>query len=74
MNEHPSLDQLLLDRLNEAIEHNLLNEQFGVTEFAAESGLSKSQLNRKNQSLTGKSTSQIIQSGRLDPVYSQNKV
>jgi hypothetical protein len=42
MKEHPSMDQLLLDRLNETIEHNLDNEQFGVTELANEAVLSKS--------------------------------
>ena len=42
MNEHPSMDQVLLNSLNEAIEANLQNEQFGVTELAVESGLSKS--------------------------------
>jgi hypothetical protein len=42
MNELPSKDQLLLDRLNETIEHNLDNEQFGITELANEAGLSKS--------------------------------
>ena len=36
------MDQLLLDRLNNAIEANLQNEQFGVTELATESGPGKS--------------------------------
>ena len=59
------MDQLLLDRLNEAIENNLDNEQFGVEELAKESGLSRSQLNRKLNSLTGQSASQLIREFRL---------
>ena len=35
MTYHPSTDHELLDKLNEAIEHNLQNEQFGVPELAA---------------------------------------
>jgi TolB-like protein/AraC-like DNA-binding protein len=65
MNEHPSTDQLLLDRLQEAIEDNLQNEQFGVPELADAAGLSKSQLNRKLQSLTTQSASQFIREYRL---------
>lgn len=65
MNEHPSMDQLLLDRLNEAIENNLDNEQFGVEDLAKESGLSRSQLHRKLNSLTGQSASQMIREFRL---------
>ena len=59
------MDQLLLDRLNEAIENNLDNEQFGVEELAKESGLSRSQLHRKLHSLTGQSASQMIREYRL---------
>ena len=65
MSEHPSMDQQLLDKLHEIIEDNLNNEQFGVTELAKESGISKSQLNRKLKSLTGKSASQMIRELRL---------
>ena len=65
MNEHPSTDQLLLDKLQDVIESNLDNEQFGVTELATESSLSKSQLNRKLQALTGQSASQFIREYRL---------
>jgi hypothetical protein len=53
MKEHPSMDQLLLDRLHEVLESNMANEQFGVTELASETGLGKSQLNRKLSLLTG---------------------
>ena len=65
MNQHPSMDQLLLDRLNEVIDNNLQNEQFSVTELANESGLSKSQLNRRLQTITNQSASQFIREYRL---------
>jgi hypothetical protein len=42
MKKHPSMDQVLLDRLHEVLESNMANEQFGVTELANEAGLSKS--------------------------------
>lgn len=69
MNEHPSMDQLLLDSLNEAIQSNLQNEQFGVPEIAMAAGLSKSQLNRKLQNLTGQSASQFIREYRLKKAF-----
>lgn len=59
------MDQLLLDKLNEAIENHLDNEQFGVEELAKESGLSRSQLHRKLNSLTGQNASQMIREYRL---------
>ena len=65
MYEQESMDQQLLKRLNQAIEDNLQNEHFGVTELADAAGLSKSQLNRKLQSLTCQSASQFIREYRL---------
>lgn len=59
------MDQLLLDRLTEALETNLQNEQFGVPELAEASGLSKSQLNRRLQTISGQSSSQFIREYRL---------
>ena len=53
------MDRSLRDRLDEAIEENLQNEQFSVTELANAAGLSKSQLNRKSQSFTGQSAGQL---------------
>jgi TolB-like protein/AraC-like DNA-binding protein len=55
----------LLDRLNEIVESNLQDAQFGVTELASEVGLSKSQLNRRLQALTSQSASQFIREYRL---------
>ena len=59
------MDQLLLDSLNQAIESNLQNDQFGVTELAEAAGLSKSQLNHKLQTITTQSASQFIREYRL---------
>ena len=69
MNEHPSTDQLLLDRLQDAIEGNLQNEQFGVPELAEAAGLSKSQLNRRLQQITNQSSSQFIREYRLKKAH-----
>jgi len=65
MHEHPSMEQLLLDKLFDVIENNLQNEQFSVVELARESGLSQSQLNRKLKAFTGKSANQLIREHRL---------
>lgn len=65
MNTHPSTDHKILDKLTEAIENNLQNEQFGVPELAEAAGLSKSQLNRRLQTITYQSASQFIREYRL---------
>ena len=67
MNQHPSVDHQLLDRLTETVKENLQNEQFGVPGLAEAAGLSKSQLNRRLKALTGQSASQFIREYRLKP-------
>jgi len=66
MNNDISQDKSLLDRLNNAIEMHFENEHFGVSELAREVGISRSQLHRKLQSLTGKSASLMIREYRLN--------
>lgn len=66
MNKEPSMDQAFLAKLKEAVEENLDNEQFGVEELSREVGLSRSQIHRKLQELTGQSTSQFIRQIRLE--------
>jgi len=66
MEGYESFDEQLINKLFETIEKNLQNEQFGVPELAKESGLSKSQLNRKLKIITGKSPSQFIREYRLE--------
>ena len=66
MDKELSMDQMFLKHLDEIIEIHLEDEQFGVEELARELGLSRSQLHRKLNSLTGKSTSQYIREYRLE--------
>lgn len=47
------------------IEANLVNEQFGVSELARATGMSRSNLHRKISSISGKSVSQFIREIRL---------
>ncbi|MBM1105977.1 helix-turn-helix domain-containing protein [Aurantibacter crassamenti] len=60
-----SMDESLINQLNDILERNLENEQFGVKELAAEIGISRSQLHRKLNSLIDKSCSQFIREYRL---------
>lgn len=66
MNSIDAIDQSFLDKLYKTIEDNLINEQFGATELAQEIGVSRSQLHRKLQALTGQSASQLIREYRLN--------
>jgi len=66
MAEELSMDQAFIKRLDAVIESHLEDEQFGVEELAKELGLSRSQLHRKLNGLTGKSSSQYIREYRLE--------
>ena len=66
MNEEASMDQLFLEKVHEAIENNLANENFGVDELAHEIGISRSQLHRRLNILTEKSAKQMIKEFRLE--------
>jgi len=61
-----SMDEAFLKQLDAIVETHLEDEQFGVEELAKELGLSRSQLHRKLDGLTGKSTSQYIREYRLE--------
>lgn len=65
MNKEASMDDLFLNKVYEAIDKNLANENFGVEELALEIGISRSQLHRKFKILTGQTTSQTIKEFRL---------
>ncbi len=54
-----------LKRITEIIEDNISNEQFGVSELAHETGMSRSNLLRKVKKLTQLSVSQFIRQVRL---------
>jgi TolB-like protein/AraC-like DNA-binding protein/Tfp pilus assembly protein PilF len=60
-----SMDQEFIKKLTKILEVNLEKDQFGVNELTKEVGLSRTQLYRKLQFLTGKSASQFIREYRL---------
>ena len=61
-----SMDKELIRKLNAILDAHLEDETFGVNELADEIGLSRSQLHRKLNALTGKSSSQFIREYRLE--------
>jgi len=60
-----SAEQRFLKNLNDIIEVNLHNEQFGVKELAEELGMSRITLHRKVKSVVKKSVSEFIREARL---------
>jgi len=64
--ERLAKNEALLKKLKGIILENIQNEEFGVTDLAAEIGLSRSQLHRKIKSAQNKSVSQFIRDIRLD--------
>lgn len=60
------MSQDFLNKLANILDSQLSNETFGVSELANEIGISRSQLHRKLQTITGKSTSQFIREYRLN--------
>lgn len=66
MGNQPSMDQAFLQKLREIVEQNLEDENFGVKDLSHEAGMSRSQIHRKLQDLTGQSTSQFIREIRLE--------
>ena len=59
------MENNFLTKITEIIEENLSNEQFGVSELASETGMSRSNLLRKIKKLTELSASQFIRQVRL---------
>lgn len=60
------MPELFINKAKQFILDNLENEKFGVSELAAEMGLSRSQFLRKIKSLTGKSANKFIRDIRLE--------
>ena len=58
-------EQAFLDEITQHVLDNISNEQFGVSELAAKSGMSRSNLLRKVKKLTDLSVSQFIRDVRL---------
>ena len=65
MEPESSSEQRFLKNLNDIIEANLHNEQFGVNELASELGMSRITLHRKVKSVVKKSVSEFIREARL---------
>jgi len=61
-----SMDKAFIKKLTNIIKVSLENENFGVSELATEIGLSRSQLHRRLNDITGKSSSQFIREYRLE--------
>lgn len=59
-------EEKLLKQIFEVIEMNMDNENFGINDFSAETGLSKSGLNRAIQFLTCRTPNALIKEYRLD--------
>lgn len=59
-------DKVFLKKLNNILDDNYQNEEFGVKELAAKIGLSHAQLHRKIHAEFEKSTSQFIREFRLE--------
>ena len=66
MNEASSRDRLIITKLTEIVWTNLEKENFGVSELAFASGMSRSSLSRKIKSAVRKTTSQFIREIRLE--------
>jgi len=65
MPDSHSIENDFLSKITEIIEENISNEQFGVSELARETGMSRSNLLRKVKKLTKISVSQFIRQVRL---------
>jgi transcriptional regulator GlxA family with amidase domain len=63
--EASSMDQEFLQRVQECIEKNMENENFGVDDLAAQIGVGKRQLQRKLKALIDSSPQQCVRTMRL---------
>ena len=61
----PFSDQAFIQKLTEIIHANLANENFGVSELALASGMTRSTIYHKLFAISGKSTTQFIREVRL---------
>jgi signal transduction histidine kinase/DNA-binding response OmpR family regulator len=61
-----SMDAVFLQKVKEAVEANLDDENFSVVDLGAKIGMSRSQLHRKLSALTGFSPNEIIRNMRLE--------
>jgi TolB-like protein/AraC-like DNA-binding protein/Tfp pilus assembly protein PilF len=69
MREPVSLDEALLKKVQDAIEINYSDSNFGVEELSLEIGISRAQLYRRLHKLTGKPANQMIREYRLKKAF-----
>ena len=74
MPEKHSMDEAFIQKLNDILDINLPNENFGVSELAIEVGYSRSQLHRKLNEIADKSSSQFIREYRLQKAMEMLKI
>ena len=74
MSDKLSMNDALIQKLKGILEVNLPDENFGVSELAAEAGMSRSQLHRRLKDSIGKSSSQFIREYRLNKAMQMLKV
>ncbi len=60
------LDAVFLNKVREAVEVNMDDENFSVVELGVQVGMSRSQLHRKLSALTGFSPNEVIRNMRLE--------
>jgi AraC-like DNA-binding protein/tetratricopeptide (TPR) repeat protein len=65
MPEAPANDQIFIRKLIQLVLANMTNENFGISELARESGISRYRLSRKLKEIGGKTVIQFIREVRL---------
>ncbi len=66
---NPSQDESFLSKINQFLDENLEDENYGVAELVISLGASRTQLHRKLKSISGKSTSSYIREYRLKKAH-----
>ena len=66
---NPSKDESLLIKIDQFLDENLEDENYGVSELVSSMAVSRTQLHRKLKSITGKSTSRYIREYRLKKAH-----
>ncbi len=64
-NRSEAKEDAFIKKIWELVDLNLENEEFGIFQICKELGISRTQLHRKLKALTGKSTSQLIRTIRM---------
>ncbi|MFD1257699.1 ATP-binding protein [Mucilaginibacter terrae] len=68
-NAMPSMEQIFLDKIRQAVEQNLDDELYSVDQLGDDIGLSRTQLHRKLKGLTGQGPGELIRVVRLQKAY-----